>query len=127
VGAKFGSITELYRTKHLPTLRHSTQQTSKYLLNDYIEPRLTDETLQNVTPLMVLNWLGELGESAATTKAAIRSIMSQCFQPAAQHGYIPATERNPMSVAPIEGTSKREEQIVILATEVRYAPSGGAA
>ena len=88
VGAKFGAITELYRAKHLPTLRHSTQQTNRYFLKDYIEPRWTDEPLQDVTPLMVLGWLGELD---ATTKAAIRSIVSQCFQLAALHGYTPAT------------------------------------
>jgi integrase len=67
-----------------------------------------------VTPLKVLNWLGELKELAPTTKAAIRSTMSKCFQLAALHCYIPATDKNPMSVVPIKGTSKREKQIVIL-------------
>ena len=62
VGAKFGVITELYRAKHLPTLRHSTQQTNKYLLKDYIEPRWAGESIEGITPLKVLNWLGELGE-----------------------------------------------------------------
>ncbi|MGB9291025.1 MAG: site-specific integrase, partial [Terracidiphilus sp.] len=114
VGATFGTITELYRSDHLPGLRHSTQRVNGFLLKDYIEPRWTDETIADVTPLKVLNWLGELGELAPTTKAAIRSIMSQCFQLAALHGYIPATERNPMSVVPIKGTSKREKEIVIL-------------
>ena len=114
VAAKFGAMTRLYRTEHLPTLRHSTQSTNKYLLKEYIEPRWSDESLQAVTPLKVRNWLGELGELAPTTKAALRSIMSQCFRLAALYGYIPATERNPMSVVPIKGTSKREKQIVIL-------------
>lgn len=114
VGAKFGAITELYRAKHLPTLRHSTQTTNGYLLKNYIEPRWADETLQDVTPLGVLNWLGELGELAATTKAAIRATMSKCFQLAALHGYIPAMERNPMSVVSIKGTNKREKQLVSL-------------
>lgn len=114
VGAKFGAITELYRARHLPTLRHSTQNTNAYLLKNYIEPRWTDEPLQDVTPLRVLNWLGELGELAATTKVAIRATMSKCFQLAALHGYIPATDKNPMSVVTIKGTSKREKPIVIL-------------
>ncbi|MGA2809144.1 MAG: site-specific integrase [Terracidiphilus sp.] len=114
VGAKFGAITGLYREKHLPTLRHSTQITNGYLLKNYIEPRWTDEPLQDVTPLRVLNWLGELGELAPTTKAAIRATMSKCFQLAALHGYIPATDRNPMSVVSIKGTTKREKQIVSL-------------
>ncbi len=114
VGAKFGAITELYRANHLPTLRHSTQTTNGYLLKNYIEPRWTDEPLQDLTPLRVLNWLGELGELAPTTKAAIRSTMSKCFQLAALHGYIPATDKNPMSVVTVKGTSKREKQLVSL-------------
>ncbi len=114
VGAKFGAITEVYRAEHLPTLRHSTQETNSYLLKNYIEPKWTDESLREVTPLKVLNWFGELRELAATTKAAIRSILSQCFRLAALHGYLPATDANPMSVVRIRGTSKREKQIVIL-------------
>jgi integrase len=114
VGAKFGTITELYRSQHLPSLRPSTQSTNKYLLKEYIEPRWCDSAIEAVTPLRVMNWLGELGELAPTTKATIRSIMSQCFRLAALHGFIPATEKNPMSVVPIRGTSKREKDVVIL-------------
>jgi integrase len=117
VGAKFGVITELYRAEHLPTLRHSTQQANTYLLRDYIEPRWAAEAIQDVTPLKVVGWFRGLSGLAATTKAAIRSVMSQCFQLAALHGYIPATERNPMSIVPIKGTSKREREIVILTPE----------
>lgn len=117
VGAKFGTITKLYRSQHLPGLRHSTQSTNGYLLKDYIEPRWDDEPLSEVTPLKVLNWFGELGELAPTTKAAIRSIMSQCFQLAALHSFIPSMERNPMSIVPIKGTSKREKEITILSPE----------
>jgi ribosomal protein S24E len=36
---KFGTIIDLYRTKHLPTLEHSTQLENKYLLRRYIEFR----------------------------------------------------------------------------------------
>lgn len=117
VAAKFGMVTALYRAKHLPTLRHSTRQANSYLLKNYIEPKWENESLHAVTPLKVLNWFGELRELVPTTKAAIRSVMSQCFQLAALHGYIPATERNPMSVVPIKGTSKREKEIVVLSTE----------
>lgn len=117
VGAKFGVITELYRAEHLPTLRHSTQQVNTYLLKDYIEPRWASELLQDVTPLQVVGWFRGLSGLAPTTKTAIRSVMSQCFQLAALHGYIPATERNPMSIVPVKGTSKRERKIVILTPE----------
>ena len=114
VAAKFGAITELYRLEHLPTLRNSTQHKNAYLLKDYIEPRWADERLQNVTPLRVVGWLGELRELAATTKAGLRSVMSQCFELAALHGYLSASERNPMSRVRVKGTTKREKPIVIL-------------
>lgn len=117
VAAKLGTLTELYRAKHLPSLRHSSRRTITYLLSSYIEPRWSEESLQVVTPLKVLNWFGELGELAPTTKAALRSILSQFFQLPALHGYFPATDRIPMSVVPIKGTSKREKEIVILTPE----------
>jgi integrase len=117
VGAKFGAITGLYRSEHLPTLRHSTQQTNGYLLKNYIESHWSDEKLQDVTPLKVMGWLGGLSGLAPTTRAAIRSVMSQCFQLAALHGYIPAMDRNPMSVVPLKGTSKRQKKIVSLTAD----------
>jgi integrase len=117
VAAKFGAIAELYRREHLPTLRNSTRQKNAYLLRDFIEPKWADEPLQNVTPLRVVGWLGELRELAATTKAGIRSVMSQCFELAALHGYLPVSERNPMSRVKVKGASKREKPIVILSPE----------
>jgi integrase len=117
VGASFGDITALYRSEHLPTLRHSTQSTNGYLLKQYIEPQWEETPLHDVTPLKVVGWMRGLSGLAPTTKATIRSIMSVCFNLAALHGYIPATERNPMAVVPIKGTSKREKEIVILTPE----------
>jgi integrase len=125
VGAKFSSVITLYRSQHLHTLRNSTQQKNEYLLKTHIEPHWADFPLHEVTPLRVAGWLGGLkrveGEKslglAATTKAGIRSVMSQCFELAALHGYIPATERNPMSRVRVKGTTKRERPIVILTAD----------
>jgi integrase len=114
VGAKFGAIAELYRREHPPTLRNSTRQKNAYLLKDFIEPRWADEPLQKVSPLRVVGWLGELRELAATTKAGIRSVMSQCFELATLHGYLPVGDRNPMSRVRVRGTTQRERPIVIL-------------
>jgi integrase len=114
VAAKFGAVAELYRREHLPTLRNSTRQKNAYLLRDFIEPRWAGEPLQSVTPLGVVKWFGELRELAATTKAGLRSVMSQCFELAALHGYLPVSERNPMSRVRVKGTTKREKPIVIL-------------
>ncbi len=70
VGAKFEAITELYRSEHLPTLRHSTQQTNGYLLKNYIEPRWSNESLQDVTPLKVMGWLLPPRRLAASAPSA---------------------------------------------------------
>lgn len=117
IGAKFGAITALYRSEHLPTLRHSTQQTNGYLLKNYIEPRWSDVDLQDVKPGKVKHWLDSedgAGKLAQTTKSALRSVMSKCFKLAALHDYIPATDNTPMSVVEIKGTSKRQKKIIIL-------------
>jgi hypothetical protein len=39
--AKFGTITALYRTDHMPTLDHSTRANVDYLLRDYIEDKFS--------------------------------------------------------------------------------------
>lgn len=128
IGAKFNAITELYRAEKLPTLRKSTREKNAYLLKDFIEPKWSDQPLMDVTPLLVLRWIDGLkgskrvGEGsdapfkplAATTKAGVRSVMSQCFELAALHGYIPATDRNPMSLVRIKGVTKRERERIII-------------
>src|SRR3974377_1966193 len=73
VAAKFGAIIAVYRNEHLPTLRHSTQSTNEYLIDNYIEPQLFHTPLKDVTPRDVMTWLAGL-KLAATTKATIRSI-----------------------------------------------------
>lgn len=117
VAAKFGALIDLYRREKLPELRNSTRQKNAYLLRDYIQPKWAEEPIQSVTPLKVMRWLGELGELAPTTKAGIRSVLSQCFELAALHGYLPASERNPMSLVQVKGTSTREREVVILTPE----------
>lgn len=125
VAVKFGTIATLYRTEHLPTLRKSTRDKNAYLLRDYIEPKWSDEMLLKLTPLKVVGWLtgikglkkgleADFKPLAPTTKAGIRSVMHQCFELAALHGYIPATERNPMSLVKIKGVGKREREIIVL-------------
>jgi len=114
IGATFGAITRLYRDKHLPDLEHSTRQTNSYLLKNYIEPRFDRAPIRDVTPLAVSEWMAEL-TLAPTTKSSIRSILSVCFELAALHQFIPSTERNPMSLVKLKGTSKRQKPIAQLA------------
>jgi integrase len=130
IGAKFGAITALYRREHLPALRKSTREKNAYLLKDFIEPKWTDMPLTDLTPLLVREWLTVLKGSkrveslngafkplAATTKTGVRSVMHQCFELAALHGYIPATDRNPISLVKIKGSTKRERERIIISQE----------
>jgi integrase len=110
VDAKFGAVTALYRDWHLPNLRHSTQQTNRYLLASYIEPRFAGSPLRSVTPLVVTEWLRHL-QLRPTSKASIRSVLRVCFDLASLHQFLPANERNPMSLVKIKGTSKRQKAI----------------
>lgn len=128
IGVTFGTIAALYRSEHLPTLRKSTRQKNAYLLRDYIEPKWAAVPLQSVTPLKVVGWLTDIKglrkgltddfkPLAATTRAGVRSVMHQCFELAALHGYLPATDRNPMSLVKVKGTSRREREKIILLPE----------
>jgi integrase len=116
VDAGFDSLCNLYRREHLPTLRHSTQGTNGYLLRDYIEPQWSGVSIRDVTPLAVTSWIRDLRSLSdpakglsPTAKASIRSIMRQCFELAALHGYVAPTERNPMSPVKIRGPRTREQ------------------
>jgi hypothetical protein len=113
VDAVFGTIIDLYRTKHLPGLEHSTQQTNTYLLDNYIDPKFAGAPIRSVTPLAVTQWFSELS-LAPTTKASIRSVLRQCFELAALHEYFPTIARNPMSLVKVKGTSKRQKKITPL-------------
>jgi integrase len=63
-----------------------------------------------------MEWLQKLS-LAASTKANIRSVMSQCFELAALHEYIPSMERNPMSLVKVKGSSKRQKKVTPLTIE----------
>jgi hypothetical protein len=108
--AKFMDVCALYRQEHLPTLEHSTRYTNAYLLDDYIEAHFGHTPIRNVKPLEIDRWLTSL-KLAATTKAAIRSIMSVCFNLAALHEYIPPMQRNPMSLIKLKSVSKRQKKV----------------
>jgi hypothetical protein len=69
--AKFGAITALYRTEHLPTLDHSTDSKNTGLLDNYIDPRFGKTALRAMRPLVINEWLQALALSQSS-KAAIR-------------------------------------------------------
>ena len=60
VDAPFSEIIGIYRTKHLPGLEHSTQQTNSYFLNSYIEPKFSKtKTVDHSCPVQVISVVSE--------------------------------------------------------------------
>jgi integrase len=114
--AKFSAVIAVYRSKHLPTLQHSTRELNAYLLTDYVEPQFADTPLRDMKPLAIDGWLQGL-DVAATTKAAIRSVMSICFKLAALHEFVPASFGNPMGLIRLKGVTKRQKKITELTPE----------
>jgi integrase len=114
--AKFGAITTLYRTEHLPTLQHSSKKSSEYLLRDYIEDQFSQTPLREMRPLVINNWIQAL-DLSPSSKRNIRTVMSVCFRLAALHEYIPAMEANPMTLIKLKGVSKRQKKITPLSVD----------
>ena len=111
--AKFGAITALYRTEHLPTLEHSSQRSSTYLLRDYIEDRFSRVPLREMRPLVINEWIQGL-KLSQSSKRNIRTVMSVCFRLAALHEFIPPMGQNPMTLIKLKGVSKRQKKITPL-------------
>jgi integrase len=72
--AKFSSVTALYRSKHLPTLEHSTKCTNEYLLKNYIEDKFSQVPIREMKPLVIDDWIQAL-KLNSTSKRNIRSVM----------------------------------------------------
>jgi integrase len=111
--AKFGAITAIYRKEHLPTLQHSSQESSKYLLRDYIEAEFGKTPIREMHAGEVNTWLQAL-KLSASSKRNIRTVLSVCFRLAALHRFIPEMAANPMLLIKIKGVSKRKKKIVSL-------------
>jgi len=114
--ATFGAITSLYRTEHLPTLQHSSQKSSEYLLRVYIEDQFAKTPLREMRPLIINQWIQGLKRSASS-KRNIRTVMSVCFRLAALHEYIPPMEANPMTLIKLKGVTKRKKKITRLSVD----------
>jgi hypothetical protein len=48
---------------------------------------------------------------AGTTRATIRTVLSNCFNLAAKYEYIPAFQQNRMYLVKIKGVSERQKEI----------------
>lgn len=84
--AKFSAIIALYRKEHLPTLEHSSQLSSKYLLRDYIEDNFGNTPIREMHAPEINTWLQVLPLSPSS-KRNIRTVLSVCFRLVAFHRF----------------------------------------
>jgi len=115
VNMTFGALIDRYLADELPTLKHSTQNTNRSLLNLHIRPRWSEHRLTDIKPLAVKTWIDGLPFGAAS-KVRARNIISRLLDLAMLWEYIP-TERNPMELVKVKGSSKREKPITIITPE----------
>jgi integrase len=109
--ATFGTIINLYRAEHLPTLARSSRDLNAYLLKDYVEDRFGNTPLRDMRPIVIDSWIKSLKKLVPSTKASIRSVMSVCFTLGALHEFISPMAANPMTLIKIKGVTKRRKKI----------------
>jgi integrase len=115
VAATFGTVIDKYMAEELPTLRHSTQTTTRSLIELHVRPRWADTRLADVTAMAVKQWVDKLPFGAAS-KARARNAISRLLDLAMLWEYMPVT-RNPMELVRIKGSTKRLKPITIITPE----------
>ncbi len=101
-----------YIAEELPTLKLSTQETNRGMIETHLRPRWGTEPLANVTALQVRIWLTTL-PVGASRKANARGAISRLLDLAMLWEYMPVV-RNPMNLVKVKGSSKRAKPVTIL-------------
>ena len=115
---RFAVVLERYVREEIPQ-RFSTKQAYLSYINNHILPRWGECLLTEVKPLAVRNWLKEIKDKkgnrrlASKTRGHIKGLMHRIFDCAMLWEYLP-TDRNPMSLVRIEGSTKRRRKPRIL-------------
>lgn len=117
----FGVVLERYVHEEIPK-RFSTQHSYLSYINNHIRPMWGEFPLTEIKPLAVRNWLKGLKDKkgsrplASKTRGHIKGLMHRVFDCAMLWEYLP-TERNPMSLVRIEGSTKRRKKPRILTAQ----------
>jgi integrase len=115
LAATLGTIIERYYRDELPSLRHTTQQTNKSLINLHILPAFGAVKLTDITALLIKSWLDKQKFGAAS-KARARNLISKLLDLAMLWEYIPVA-RNPMQLVKVKGSTKRQKKLTILTVD----------
>jgi len=115
---KFSVVLERYVNEEIPK-RFSTKHSYLSYIDNHIRPRWGEFLLTQIKPLAVRDWLKALKDKkgehplASKTRGYIKGIMHRIFDCAMLWEYLP-TDRNPMSLVHIEGSTKRRKKPRIL-------------
>jgi len=114
----FGALCNRHIAEAAPK-RHSTRKSYMTILNKHVMPRWENVRISQVRPMYVQDWLINLNLTAAT-KGKIKALMHRLFERAMFWELIP-TERNPMGLVEIPGSSRRVKKPVILIVNQYFA------
>jgi integrase len=114
----FGALCDRYIAEAAPT-RHSTRKSYMTILNKHVMPKWENVRISQVRPMYVQEWLMNLNLTA-TTKGKIKALMHRLFERAMFWELIP-TERNPMGLVEIPGSSRRSKKPIILTVDQYFA------
>jgi len=115
---RFAVVLERYVQEEIPK-RFSTEHSYLSYINNHIRPRWGEFPLTEVKPLAVRDWLRGIQDKrgkrplASKTRGHIKGLMHRIFDCAMLWEYLP-TDRNPMSLVRIEGSTKRRKKPRIL-------------
>lgn len=114
----FGALCNRYIADALPS-RHSTRKSYLTILNKHVMPKWENVSVSQVRPMYVQEWLNNM-TLTATTKGKIKALMHRLFERAMFWELI-RTERNPMGLVEIPGSSRRWKRPIILTVDQYFA------
>src|SRR5258708_21930810 len=115
---RFAVVLERYVREEIQN-RFSTKHSYLSYINNHIRARWSEFSLVEVKPLAVREWLKGIQDKkgrrplASKTRGHIKGLMHRIFDCAMLWEYLP-TDRNPMSLVRIEGSTKRRKKPRIL-------------
>ena len=115
---RFAVVFERYVQEEIPK-RFSTEHSCLSYINNHIRLRWGEFPLTEGRPLAVRDWLKGIQDKrgkrplASKTRGHIKGLMHRIFDCAMLWEYLP-TDRNPMSLVRIEGSTKRRKKPRIL-------------
>lgn len=124
-GMTFGELAEHYIVKELDfdqdearrPKAYSTIEANRRYLQRWIVPRWGSVPLEEMEPIPIEDWLGQLGREphklANGTRVKMRSLMSTVFRHGMRYGFLPRdAEANPLKYVRQSGRSTKEHTIL---------------